>query len=207
MSSGIVRDCYELAMFWDSGVLKDDLVADIENVERRLRDASDNETESALIAVEQFVFWAAFAVRKLADSYKLSDEFENSSWQVQSYPKRGSTPAVDFLNWYQLDRHYDFAASSRNQLKLRQLCGTLIHSFVFLPETSEDGKTLTGILFNSDRTKNLTIYRMTWDEYCKLIHGLHSDDVVELSYGRMTGKLVKRGPDTASPPRLSDNPS
>ena len=74
-------------MFWDSTVLKDDLVADIENVEERLRDASEGEMESALIAVEQFVFWAAFAVRKLADSYKLSDEFESTSWEVRVYPK------------------------------------------------------------------------------------------------------------------------
>jgi hypothetical protein len=185
-------------MFWDSTVLKDDLVADIENVEARLRDASEGEMESALIAVEQFVFWAAFAVRKLADSYKLSDEFESTSWEIHVYPKRASTPAVDFLNWHRLDRHYDFAAQSRSRLKLRQLCGFLVHSFVFMPETTDDGRTLTGLLFNSDRTKDVAIYRISWDEFCKLIQSLAIDDIVEFSYNRITGAMVKRGTKTAS---------
>jgi hypothetical protein len=37
---------------------------------------SEPSLEDALLAIEQFVFWAGFAIRKLIESQKLSDEFE-----------------------------------------------------------------------------------------------------------------------------------
>jgi hypothetical protein len=77
-------------MLWDTDILKDELVADIDNVQERLADAGEDEMESALIAVERFVFWTAFVIRRMADSYKLSDEFESSEWEVESIPKKAS---------------------------------------------------------------------------------------------------------------------
>ena len=52
-------------MFWDADVLKHELVGEIDGVEQALKDASgDQEIDAALIHVEQFVFWSAFALRK-----------------------------------------------------------------------------------------------------------------------------------------------
>jgi hypothetical protein len=175
-------------MFWDSNVLKEELVADIENVDERLAEASEDEMEAALIAVEQFAFWAAFAICKLADSYKLSDEFEATTWPVTSYPKRPSTPTVDLLNWHRLDRHYDFAAGNQERLGLRRLCGMLVHSFVFIPEMGENGRALAAFLFNSDRTKDQAVYRLAWEDFCELIRRLYDDDVIEMSVNRRTGR-------------------
>jgi hypothetical protein len=148
----------------------------------------------ALIAVEQFVFWTAFVIRKMADSYKLSDEFESSEWKVESIPKRASAPPVDLLNLHRIDRRYDFTARSPARLKLRQLCGLLVHSFIFMPETDENGRALTGLLFNSDRTKETAIYRISWDGFCQIISELHGDDIVEISINRLTGAVIKHGP-------------
>jgi hypothetical protein len=67
-----------------------------------------------------------------------------------------------------------------------------------MPETTDDGRTLTGLLVNSDRTKDVVIYRISWDEFCNLIQSLAIDDIVEFSYNRITGAMVKRGTNTAS---------
>lgn len=184
-------------MFWESSVIKHELVADIENVEQRLE---EDESEAALIAVEQFVFWVAFAVRKLADSFKLSDEFEARQWAVTVHPKRASAPPTDYLNWHHVDTLYDLDSGASQSVTLRRLTGLLIHSFVFMPVTDEAGRKLEGILFNSDRTKDVGLYHVRWSEFCALIHALYDDDVVQGSYDRRTGRLEKRGPLTADPP-------
>ena len=44
----------------------------------------------------------------------------------------------------------------------------------------------------------LAIYRISWDEFCNLIQSLAIDDIVEFSYNRITGVMVKRGTNTAS---------
>lgn len=73
----------EASLFWESWQIKEGLLANIEAVEGRLANrGEDADLDEALIAVEQFVFWAAFAVRKLADSFKLSDEFERRTLLV-----------------------------------------------------------------------------------------------------------------------------
>jgi hypothetical protein len=60
------------------------------------------------------------------------------------------------------DRHYDFTAATSVSLRLRELCSVLVHSFVFMPEMEEDGRTLSGLLFNSDGTKDSVLYRVPW---------------------------------------------
>jgi hypothetical protein len=67
-------------VFWDAYLLKDELIADIENVEQRLARAyADDDIERALIALERYVFSAAFAIRKLADSTSSSTPSRTAS--------------------------------------------------------------------------------------------------------------------------------
>lgn len=193
-------------VFWDSELIKDMLAADIENVEERLLHATDEEMESVLIAIEQFVFWTAFVIRKLADSYKLSDEFEQITWEVKAYAKRPFGPPVDLLNWHRLDRHYGLTNPVPTQFTARKLCGLLIHSFVFMPEVAEVGEpddsslVIDALLFNSDHTKETALYRLDWSEFCKLIHALYDDDIVEFIHNRRTGKIIKRAQPPPEPP-------
>jgi hypothetical protein len=63
-----------------------------------------------------------------------------------------------------------------------------------MPETDKDGRALTGLLFNSDRTKETAIYRISWGGLCKIISALYDDDIVEVSINRLTGGVIKHGP-------------
>jgi hypothetical protein len=63
-----------------------------------------------------------------------------------------------------------------------------------MPETDDDGRALTGLLFNSDRTKETAIYRISRDGFCEIISGLYDDDIVEVSINRVTGAVIKHGP-------------
>jgi hypothetical protein len=149
--------------------------------------------QATILAMEKFVFWAAFVMRKLADSHKLSDELSASLWKVQRYPKIESRRFIDHLNSHRLDDNYDLGRGLPDQLRPRQICGMLLHSLVFIPVSDEDGCSLTGFFFNSDRTKD-RVYMLSWEEFRGLIEALVADDVVGMTYNRITGEMVKEGP-------------
>ena len=71
-----------------------------------------------------------FSIRRLLESYKLSDTTRDMDVQVTQYPfKQGSH--LTLLNWSKLDRHYDFAKATDYRLSLRDLSNQVIHSYVF----------------------------------------------------------------------------
>lgn len=73
----------------------------------------------------------------------------------------------------------------------------LLHSLVFMPVSDEDGRSLIGFFFNSDRTKD-QVYMLLWKEFRGLIEALVADDIVAASYDRITGVMVKEGPEAVA---------
>lgn len=180
-------------MYAESWPHKEDLRRGLRRAEARITGVSEERLEAAILAFEKFVSWAAFVMRKLADSNKLSDEMEASLWEVERYPRFESRPFIDYLNSHRLDDNYDLGRGTPDRLRPRQICGMLLHSLVFIPASDEDGRSLIGFFFNSDRTAD-RVFMITWEEFRALIHALVADDVVGASYNRVTGEMVKEGP-------------
>ena len=92
---------------------------------------------STLAALERDLFVAAYAVRKLVEAVKVSDEVEASSLLARAHPRRDRP--VDVANRHRVDDLYDLTISSEQRVGLRQFCNQVIHSFVFAIVTGPDG--------------------------------------------------------------------
>ena len=152
---------------------------------------TDEQHERAGVALEKFVFVSAFIARKLMESKKLSDELEGKALHLQGYPRINHNKQIDFLNWHQIDRFYDFAKSKTATLLPRDLFNTIIHSFVFTLVTSDMGHGYEGFLFNSDRTKDAIIYKVSFRDYFELMQSVREDDIVSSQFNRKTGRFQK----------------
>jgi hypothetical protein len=147
--------------------------------------------QGALLVVEQFVFWAAFAIRKLLESQKLSDEFEAQQFTVLLHPRVAAEGPEDLVASHHVERFYDLGVSRQMTLTARRLCDQLIHSFQFLPVTDEEQRHLVGLLFNSDRTRIEGVFFIEWPEFERLVISAAEDDIAYLRIDRRSGRVVK----------------
>ena len=178
-------------MYWDAYEHKRNIARTLRRLDRRLSSGRLEPGDEALVVIEQAVFWIAFVLRKLADSHKLSDEVEIRNWELGTHQKLPAAPPVDYLNCHRVDELYDLERSISCRMALRRICDLLVHSFVFLPLMTEDNSRLLGIYFNSDRTKDRSLYFLAWDEVREIVETVRSDDIVYMSLDRTTGRLVK----------------
>jgi hypothetical protein len=176
----------------ESYVYKRELATDLSDIEhQKLRSENEADNQQAYVKFERFVFWVAFSIRKLIESKKLSDEVESTAFKLISYPRLENDYPQDFMNWEKIDRHYCFDSPEDRMMPLRKVCDQLSHSFVFMPEVDEDSGDVAGLIFNSDRSRHEALFRMSWDEFRRLIRLVVEDDVVSMSYDRRTGVLRK----------------
>jgi len=182
-------------MIWESYVWKVELKRDLGDLRRRLQHAatprSRGITEQVLAKIEKFVFASAFVVRKLIEAKKLSDELEAATLLVRSFPRIDLERSIDFLNWHRLDEFYDLTNPSTACVIPRDLCNLLIHSLVFSPILTGDGRYVSGFLFNSDRIKDTVLFEITLETYLNFIESVIQDDVANVSYDRRTRALMK----------------
>lgn len=109
---------------------------------------------------------------------------------VVAYPARPEYP-VDFLNAHKIDRGYDLAAPATKTLGLRDLCNLLVHSFVFMPATDEEGTGWTGFFLNSDRTKKRELVFIARADFDHFVDEVIGDYVVTLHVNRIQNKVRK----------------
>ncbi len=128
-------------------------------------------TERELASLEKDIFIAFYSIRKLMEAKKLSNATEVMPLNVAMYPSKHKD--VTLQNWHNIDSLYDLTARQTSQRDLRYICNQIIHSYVFVPETSEDGAFI-GILFCSDKERNNKIY------------GVKSEDIINIL--RVVGK-------------------
>lgn len=147
--------------------------------------------EMALLEVERVVFWSAFSIRKLIEARKLSDEFEAQTVPVLRFPRREPAQLQDQLNAHHIDRHYDLDNSDPTFLTPIELCNQLIHSFVFVPCTDKASRQMTGILFNSDRSRDTSLFHVTWSDFEAIVISAAEDDVVYAAFDRRSNSWVK----------------
>jgi hypothetical protein len=144
-------------MIWESHYWKDDLLESADYLEGWL-DRTDW-TEEELVGFEKAVLTSAYSMRKLAESYKLSDETVSEQVPVTKYPARGKN--VSLRNWWEYWELYDLDDGNRETVSLRKLCNQLIHSFIFLVESDdEEDAAISSVIFNSDRNRNKHLYRI-----------------------------------------------
>ena len=111
--------------------------------------------------IEHSIMLGFFSIRRLLESYKLSDTTRDMDVQVTQYPfKQGSH--LTLLNWSKLDRHYDFAKATDYRLSLRDLSNQVIHSYVFSLASNRRHR-LAGMFVSSEfRRRRSVAYFPAW---------------------------------------------
>jgi hypothetical protein len=133
--------------------------------------------------IEKAVFLAAFIVRKLADSYRLSVQMEEAQVPVDVFSILSAELMPDSWSWDQLDRFYDMALSERQRVPLRHLVNWIIHSYVFIPEVRSDhagSEIVTGFFCNSDRLRGERLVRVSWLDFRRVLRAVAEDEVIQM---------------------------
>jgi len=175
-------------MIWDSVIWKKELHKELDNFNMFLADIETSKDECFDFTVEKFFFVSAFMIRKLSEGNKLSDELTSKDFSCIEYRRIKSNSIIDHLNWHHMERFYNLEKKDTSLIKLRDICNFLIHSFAFCVVT-DDSRKLSGILVNSDRTKDKYLLHIQLDTFIELINDVINDKVVRGCYDRVTGKL------------------
>ena len=170
----------------------------------RLREAIDAEGIDRLLArrsplIERFVFVTSYMMRKLDEARWLTVDVTRRGWQVQAFPctsppphRRWFVTSPDGNQWSQpLDQHYDLDAPRRHTLSFGQVCDCIVHHFAF--DARQDP--VSGgakLLFNSDWTKEDSLFGMLLDTYLELVLDVASDQVGWVDMDGSVGRVIQR---------------
>lgn len=138
-------------MIFDSVFWKEPLLKTATYLSRvRLTESTRDKT---LARIEKEVFIGFYAVRKLLDTFSVSDSTRALKVEVASYKVKRE---VDFLNWHRVDQIVDLTHSTLEVRDLKFLCNQFVHSYIFCPV--EDAGRLAGFYFASDTERKRKCY-------------------------------------------------
>lgn len=117
---------------------------------------TEENSESALARAEREVFIGFYAVRKLLPTFKLSESTKRLSGEVQWFAPRNGQK-VDYFHRSDIDDLFDLNHANTEVRDIGFLCNQVIHSYVFVNSTTEDGK-LDGFFVSSDTMRQKRLY-------------------------------------------------
>lgn len=186
-------------MIWDSEPWKQEIERRASSLRRRKKQKRWG--AASVAKLEQDVSYAAFAVRKLIEAFKVSDEVESLSIVAEEYPP--SSKVADVMNWHRIDELFDLSSKKRRTFCPKELCHQIIHSFVFVPRLDDEKAGLTGFFVASDRKKTKSLFFLDIDEIIKMLEAVASDSIESSSGLRdpETGELKVETKSCRSDPR------
>jgi hypothetical protein len=136
-------------LIYESTPWKERLAKDADLIDRWSLKRAITARRSFLI--EQKVFLAAYAMRKLLEANKLSSSFSDRSLPCKMIPSASNR--VDFLHKEPVTDHYDFAKTKSVSVGTRVLLNLIIHSYIFVEALREDF-TIEGFYVTSDQKRH-----------------------------------------------------
>lgn len=155
-------------MIWESQHWKDPLLKSAEYL-RRVR-LSESTSKRKLVRIEKELLLGFYAVRKLLDTFKVSDSTKEMKVDLVVHP---AIRCVDYLNWHHLDKNYDLTSRKSETKDIRFLCNQFVHSYVFM--TSEVEGRLDGFFVNSDRDRHSKCYFVNLNDVLKIFRTVGRD--------------------------------
>jgi hypothetical protein len=166
-------------MISESHYWKDDLLRQAQQLRRRMVQKRWTEISSA--HVERSVMIGFYAVRKLIEAKKLSDNVANQNLRITTHPARGE--AVTQRNRVNYAELYDLNQRRTVVRSLAFLCNQVIHSYLFALSFDESC-CFNGILVASDRERNQTLYFVESQQIIELFEQIGNDypDAMRLEF-------------------------
>lgn len=128
-----------------------------------------------LAEFEKEIMFGFYAIRKLAESRKLSDATRFTKLTGRKIPNNGKV--VHLMNNHRYTDFYNFDQIKANKFDLQFLSNQIVHSYVFSPYFSEvdESDMLFGIHFNSDKNRNEWLYEISIDIIIDLFKKVGND--------------------------------
>ena len=138
-------------VIWESRYWKEPLGRSARYLERLRVDEEIH--ESVFVRIEKEVFLGFYSVRRLHDTFTLTDKTRGIQFDLVWHP---NLKAVDYMNWHHIDENYGLSVHNRETRSLSYLCNQFIHSFLFMPHVA--GDRLAGFFVASDRDRHSKCY-------------------------------------------------
>jgi hypothetical protein len=168
-------------MIWESGPWKRELERLAASLTRRKQQKRWYESSDAKL--EREVFYAAYAVRKLLDACKISDEVEALRIEATAYMPTGRV--IDIMNWDRIQKLYDLSKGTSRTISLRGFCDQIIHSFIFMPcFVDEYSANLAGVYIASDHQMEKSLLYFDIDEIIKTLQAVVVDGIAVAEWKR-----------------------
>lgn len=180
-------------MIDDSVPWKSDLAKDTHALSSFLERYQQGKREAPSAAlyykVERFCFVSAFAIRRLIESQKLSDEMESTSISARVYQKRKrGYRELDIMTKGDIHKRYVLSRASRRRIKISTLCNMLIHTADFVVAIYPSRS--LRIFFNSAPSARALV-EVKIEDVLRLVADAANDDIVSAQWIRdaSTGAL------------------
>jgi hypothetical protein len=138
--------------------------------------------ERSCIAVEKALFTGFYAIRKLLDTYKVTDKAKAKSFVLKWFPLKANKPG-DYLNWHRISEHYDLKSSASETRDIRFICDQFIHSFIFIQVFTKARK-ISGFFISSDRARYKKLYFIELRQVLSAFRIIGRDDPRKMHFVR-----------------------
>jgi len=116
------------------------------------------------IDLEKAIMISAYIIRKLDDAAKIPSYILNNEINIKKYI--ANKKIIDIMNWQRIEENYKLENEFEYKDNWRYFINQIIHSFTFIP-IFDDNNRFTGIMLNSDKTKNDTLFYICISEIIK----------------------------------------
>lgn len=138
----------------------------------------DVDDEEFYVNVEKSIFYSAFIIRKLIDSYeRLSDDACRYSIRVREI--KPLKPINRKCFWSEADSH-DWGNERSTVRDAKYICNSLIHSHIFFFRKDENDGDMY-FFVSSDYDINKVLYKISFSDWLKYINYVIEDNVVSMS--------------------------
>lgn len=160
-------------MIFESWPWKQEIKRKAKALENRMRQR--RWVEASFANTEQDVMLSAYAVRKLFEAKKISDEIRLMKIPITAHKATGKP--VTHYNWHLTEELYDLEKNSARKVAPLYLMNQVIHSYVFILSFEEDNG-LAGFLVASNWQRSKRLYYVQLTDFIKYLRLVAEDNIV-----------------------------
>jgi hypothetical protein len=157
----------------DSQPWRDELVKVADRLEAKTKQKRWTDRTGHLIERDFVV--GAYAMRKLVEAHRVSEELKGFQFPVRRFELLGKKPDSRFPD--DIADFYDFENGRRQTLSVVDLCQHIVHSCIFAFYCGETADLFDGVFLSSDRQKNKYVYLVLSSDFIALCWDIGAGDV------------------------------
>jgi hypothetical protein len=171
-------------MIWESGPWKESLLKSADFLAKV--SLTTRTSETTLVRIEKELMIGFYSIRKLLDTFKISNNTKAMTFDIKWYP---NIKSVDYMNWHKLSDLFDLGKQNTETRDLGFICDRFVHSFVFIP--ASEHRKLSGVYISSDRDKKQKCYFIELPQILNAFRTVGNDypSTLELTRDPSTGQF------------------